>query len=125
MLYKLQSSIYKFSWLLIPLSIPFVWLLFFWKRQFHLYDHMVFVTYSIAFMSMLFIVVTLAGMAGLSEGWIVLASLGIPFAHLLVQLKQTYALGWFSALIRTVLLTWFILIVATIFLLLLVALGMT
>ena len=29
MLYKLQTSFYKFSWLLIPLSVPFVWLLFF------------------------------------------------------------------------------------------------
>lgn len=125
MLYKLQSSIYKFSWLLIPLSIPFVWLLFFWKRQYHLYDHMVFVTYSIAFMSMLFIVITLAGKAGLGEGWIVLASLGIPFVHLLRQMKATYGLGWLSAIVRTVILSWFIVIVATIFLLLLVALGMT
>ena len=33
MAYKLQSSGYKFSWLLIPLSLPFMWLLFFWKRD--------------------------------------------------------------------------------------------
>ena len=32
-LYKLQSNGYKFSWLLIPLSVPFVWLLFFWTRR--------------------------------------------------------------------------------------------
>ena len=28
LIYKLQTSAYKFSWLLIPISIPFVWLLF-------------------------------------------------------------------------------------------------
>ena len=46
LLYKMQSSAYKFSWALIPISIPFVWLLFFWRREFHLFDHAIFVTYS-------------------------------------------------------------------------------
>jgi hypothetical protein len=64
MVYKLQSSIYKFSWLLIPLSLPFLWLLFFWKREYKLYDHAIFITYSIAFMSLLFIVITLASKLG-------------------------------------------------------------
>ncbi|RYY44036.1 MAG: DUF3667 domain-containing protein, partial [Sphingomonadales bacterium] len=44
MLYKLQASSYKFSWLLIPLSLPFLWLLFAWRREFKLYDHTVFIT---------------------------------------------------------------------------------
>lgn len=125
MLYKLQSSVYKFSWLLIPLSVPFVWLLFFWKRQYRLYDHAIFVTYSIAFMSLLFIVITLAGTFGVSEGWIVLASLGIPVVHLFRQMKQAYELRWFSALVRTLLLLVAIVIVTGVFLLLLVLLGMT
>ncbi len=33
MIYKLQANGYKFSWLLIPLSLPFVWLTFVWKRR--------------------------------------------------------------------------------------------
>lgn len=125
MLYKLQSSVYKFSWLLIPLSLPFMWLLFFWKRQYRLYDHAIFITYSIAFMSLLFIAITIAGSLGLSSGWIVLASFAMPFVHLLRQMKQAYELGWFSALVRTMLLSGGIVIVITIFLLLLVLLGMT
>ncbi|MFN9716365.1 MAG: DUF3667 domain-containing protein, partial [Sphingomonadales bacterium] len=32
MLYKLQANGYKFSWLLIPLSVPFLWLMFAWRR---------------------------------------------------------------------------------------------
>src|SRR5205085_2215779 len=42
MAYKLQSNTYKFSWLLIPLSVPFVWLLFAWRRRYGPYDHAVF-----------------------------------------------------------------------------------
>ena len=125
MLYKLQSSVYKFSWLLIPLSLPFMWLLFFWKRQYRLYDHAIFITYSIAFMSLLFIAITILAVLGVSTGWIVAASLIIPVVHLFRQMKQAYRLGWFSALVRTMFLLGGIMIVVTIFMLLLVLLGMT
>jgi hypothetical protein len=124
MLYKLQSSIYKFSWLLIPLSLPFVWLLFCWRREYKLYDHTVFITYSIAFMSLLFVVVAVASSLGVTEGWIVLASLGIPLVHMFRQMKQAYRLHWFSALVRTILLALLIQIVVTLFIAILLALGM-
>ena len=124
MLYKLQSSGYKFSWLLIPLSLPFVWLLFFWKRQYKLYDHTVFITYSIAFMSLLFIVIALAAAIGVSDGWLVTAGVAIPLVHLARQMQQAYALGWTSAVLRTLLLSFFITIVLLLFLLLLILMGM-
>jgi hypothetical protein len=38
-LYKVQNSVYKFSFLLVPISLPFLALLFFWKRGVTLYDH--------------------------------------------------------------------------------------
>ena len=125
MLYKLQSSVYKFSWLLIPLSLPFLWLLFFWKHQYKLYDHAVFIIYSIAFMSLLFIVITLAAQLGISSGWLGAAGVFIPFLHITRQLKQAYQLRWWSALLRAMVLTWFIAIVLVLFLLILVAMGMT
>lgn len=125
MVYKLQSSVYKFSWLLIPLSLPFLWLLFFWKRQYKLYDHAVFIIYSIAFMSLLFIVITLAAQLGVPSGWLGVAGVFIPFLHITRQLKQAYQLRWWSALLRAVVLTWFIAIILTLFLLILVAMGMT
>jgi len=124
MLYKLQSSVYKFSWLLIPLSLPFLWLLFCWKLEYRLYDHTVFITYSIAFMSLLFVVIAVLGTAGLGEGWIVAAVLLLPFAHLFRQLKQAYRLRWFPALARTMVLGFLITIVLTLFLSLLMLLGM-
>jgi hypothetical protein len=32
--YKLQSSAYKFAWALIPLSLPFMWLIFAGRRNY-------------------------------------------------------------------------------------------
>ena len=125
MLYKLQSSVYKFSWLLVPLSLPFMWLLFAWRREYRLYDHAIFITYSIAFMSLLFIGITLASAAGMADGLIIAACLILPVVHLFRQMKQAYLLGWFPALVRTMLLLVGIFIVVMIFMLLLVLLGMT
>lgn len=123
MLYKLQSSIYKFSWLLIPLSLPFVWLLFFWKRQYKLYDHAVFVTYSIAAMSILFIVITLLHAAHAADGVLGTLAMVVPPLHMCRQLKQAYQIRWWSAILRTGVLLWFITIIATLFLLILMLLG--
>src|SRR3546814_2170112 len=69
MLYKVQANAYKFAWALIPLSIPFLWLLYPFSRRFHAYDHFVFVTYSISFMLLLFVVVRLLGMTAIG-GWV-------------------------------------------------------
>jgi hypothetical protein len=123
MLYKLQSSIYKFSWLLIPLSLPFAWLLFFWKRQYKLYDHAVFVTYSIAAMSMLFIGITLLAAIGVSSEVLSTIAFVVPPIHICRQLKQAYGLRWRSAILRTIVLLWFIVIIAVLFLLILALLG--
>jgi hypothetical protein len=100
MLYKLQSNGYKFSWLLIPLSIPFVWLMFAWRRQYKAYDHAVFVTYSLSFMSLLFIVISILSVvpeAGAVAG--LLFFFGAPL-HLYKQLRHAYSLSRFSAFWR-------------------------
>ena len=123
MLYKLQANGYKFSWLLIPLSIPFVWLLFAWKRRFRAYDHAIFVTYSIAFMSLLFIAVSLLAVAGLKAGWLVWAVLLIPPIHIYKQLRYAYGLSRLSTIWRLVFLLLFISVVLILFLLILTVLG--
>ena len=96
-LYKLQSSSYKYSWLLILLSTPFVALMFLWRRSFGLYDHAVFVTYSLAFMMLLVIILTLAGLLGVGGGLIGLAAVLIPPIHMYKQLRGAYTLRRFSA----------------------------
>lgn len=99
-LYKLQNTVYKFSFLLIPISLPFIWLLLFWKRGVTLYDHAVFALYSVSFMSFLFLALALTShWVDWSQysGWIFLAVL----CHTYFQFKGAYALGWFSAFWRT------------------------
>lgn len=104
MLYKLQANGYKFSWLLIPLSLPFVWLLFAWKRRFKAYDHAIFVTYSIAFMSLLFIALSLLAITGAQGAWAFTLLVLIPPVHIYKQLRGAYQLSRFSAAWRTLLL---------------------
>lgn len=123
MIYKLQSNGYKFSWLLIVLSIPFVWLLFAWKRRFHAYDHAVFVTYSLAFMSLLFIALSLVSLVGIGGDWIFLALAVIPPIHIYKQLRGTYGLSRLSALWRLAMLSAFIVIVLLLFLQALMFIG--
>lgn len=122
-LYKIQTNGYKFSWALIPLSVPFVWLLFFWTRRFRFYDHTVFVTYSLAFMSLLGIVLMIFGFAGLPVAIIATAGTFIPPIHMYRQLKGAYGLGRFSALVRTILLVSFCFVTASLFFALLLGLG--
>lgn len=105
LLYKLQSNAYKFSWLLIPISIPLVWLLFLHRRrygqEFTAYDHTVFVTYSIAFMSLAAIALSLLSWIGFPGGILSLAVLIVPPVHIYRQLKGTYGLSRGGALWRT------------------------
>ena len=98
-LYKLQNNAYKFSWALIPISVPFVWLLFAWRRRYGLYDHTVFVTYSLCFMTLLLTVLALGAAAGVP--FLGMAALLVPPVHMYRQLRGTYALGRASALWRT------------------------
>lgn len=99
-LYKMKSNGYKWSWLLVPLSIPFVWLLFFWRREFNLYDHAVFVTYSISFMMILLISSQLASMAGAGSWASILLLMVAPPIHLYNQLRDTYGLSRPATLVR-------------------------
>ena len=123
MLYKLQSNSYKFSWLLIPLSIPFVWLLFLWRRQYKAYDHAIFVTYSLAFISLLFIVLSIIGTSGTIGFWAFAALVLVPPIHLYKQLRGAYGLSRFSAFWRLMALSLFIWIILVLFLQVLLILG--
>ena len=122
-LYKLQSSAYKYSWALIPLSVPFVWLLFFWKRQYKLYDHAIFVTYSLTFMLFLVVVLTVIGFAGAPEPVVPLAGTFIPPIHIYKQMRGAYGVSRIGGLLRTVLLGVFGSVVLTLFLVLLMLVG--
>ena len=121
LLYKVRNNAYKYSWALIPISLPFMWLLFPFSRRFRLYDHMVFVTYSLAFMTLLVVVASLIGAAG----WGAAAGLMmlLPPIHMYRQLKAAYGLTSVGALWRTMLLSVFALMAIGLFIVLLFALG--
>ena len=118
---KIQEAASKYSWLLIPISVPFLWLLFPLRRRHNLYDHTVFVTYSLSFMMMLVILGGLLIAAG-SPG---LASLlfFVPPFHMYRHLKGAYELGRFGALMRTLALVTFAFVAAGLFLAATVAIG--
>ena len=97
-LYKLESNAYKYAWALIPLSVPLVWLLFPFSRRFGLYDHTVFVTYSLCAMSLMVVVMSLMGLANLPGRWLV--AVFYPPWHMYRQLKDAYGLSRLGALLR-------------------------
>jgi hypothetical protein len=123
MLYKLQSNGYKFSWLLIPLSVPFLWLMFVWRRTYKAYDHAVFVTYSLSFMSLLFIVMSLVSTIPGGSGYAALLFLIAAPVHLYKQLRHAYELKRFSAFWRFCVLLFCMQFVLLLFLLTLGLLG--
>ena len=104
-IYKMQTNGYKFSWMLIPLSVPFVWLLFAFNRRFRGYDHTVFTTYSITFMIALVAAASLFGFFGMG-GIGALLLLYAPY-HMYRQLRGTYGVGRFGAFWRMLALSLF------------------
>lgn len=121
--YKFQNAAYKFAFLLVPISLPFVWLLFFWKRGLTLFDHTVYILYSLSFVSLLFIVISLMANWPPVAEFAPLLLLTIP-VHAFFQMKGGYSLGWFSALWRTPVLMAFAGIGLLLFLLAILAVGL-
>jgi hypothetical protein len=121
LLYKLKSDSYKWSWAIIPLSVPFVWLLFPFSRRFRVYDHVVFVTYSLSFMTFLVAVGALLSAIGAKQ--VAQFLFFVPPVHIYRQLRGTYSLSRFGAVWRTFMLTAFSIVVLTGFVILMVLLG--
>ena len=112
--YKMKQKGYKLSFLLVPLSLPWMMLLFAWKRGVKTYDHVVFLLYSISFMSMLALTaMLLATFTNLQPGFYIFLLAVVPVAHMFAQLKEGYALSWFSAAWRTVMLSTLALVTLT------------
>ncbi|MEO9633352.1 MAG: DUF3667 domain-containing protein [Parasphingorhabdus sp.] len=123
LIYKLKANGYKFAWLLIPISLPFVWLTTIGRRGYHFYDHAVFTTYSISFMSLLFISCAILAAAGVAESiWGGLLVFYPPF-HMYRQLRHAYKMSRPEALVRVSFLLFFTVISLTLFFLILLALG--
>ena len=124
-IYKLQQTMYKFAFLLVPLSIPFMGLLFVWKRGFTFYDHGVFVLYSLTFISILGMAI--AGLIALNQtlgGFALISGLLWVPVHMFFQLKGAYSLRVWSALWLTFVLLNFCTIVISLFAVAVIYLGL-
>ena len=133
-LYRIEQKAYKLSFLLIPMSLPVLWLLFAFRRDVHTYDHVVFALYSLSFMSLLFITIALAAKIDPTAGvhgqtFNLAGSIGgmLFFAapvHMFAQLRGAYRLRVSGALWRTFVLGIASLIILAIFAGLIVVVGL-
>ena len=122
--YKLKNTAYKYSFMLIPISLPFLWLMFFWRRGVTLYDHAIFSLYSLSFMSLF--VVTIALLAKLPRTAVLIGLLLLyPPVHMFLQLRETHSLGFGSTLWRTIALQFVAGTVFVLFLLMILAITLS
>jgi hypothetical protein len=99
-LYKMKSNASKFAFLLMPMSLPFLWLLFMFRRQYVMFDHAVFSLYSLCFMSLLLMCIALLNRFDFN-GTAAMLFTFVPPVHMYTQLKQAYQLSVKGALWRT------------------------
>jgi hypothetical protein len=99
--YKLESAASKFSWALIPISLPFIWLLFFWRRDVGLYDHAIFAFHSLSFMTLLVVGLIGLDLIGVRQAWLWLALIFVPPIHMYKHLRGAYLVGRTGAAWRT------------------------
>lgn len=100
-LFRLREAGSHFAFLLIPISLPFLSLLFIRRRDVSAYDHAIFSLYSLSFMSLLVVAVSLLGLVQLSSLGAAMM-LFVPPVHMFAQLRGTYRLDVVGALWRTV-----------------------
>jgi hypothetical protein len=124
LLYKMKTSAYKYSWALIPISLPFIWLLFPFRRDVGMYDHAIFATYSLTFMSLLAIVLAVLAAVGVPAGLCWTAAAFVPPLHLYKQLKGAYGLSRWGGLWRLAWLLFFTTFTITFFALALLWFGL-
>ncbi len=125
LVYKLRGAASEFSFLLVPLSVPFLWLMFFWRRRIYLYDHVIFSLHSLSFMALFVTLFIIAMELPVKLGalpWFALSL--VPPTHMFFHLKGTYGLGIFGALWRTCFLSLIATIVLTCYVFAILLLGL-
>jgi hypothetical protein len=123
LVFKMRSAASEYSFLLVPLSVPFLWLMFFWRRGVYLFDHVIFSLHSLSFMALFMCGLVLALKAHVNwlwGTWLVF----VPPLHMFFHLKGAYSLGVFGALWRTFLLSIIAIIVLFTYLTAILVLGL-
>ncbi len=100
-LYKFKNTLSKLAFLLVPISLPFLWLMFALRRQHSMFEHAVFSLYSLSFMSILMMLCSILG----ALSWYSLSTLlliVVPPIHMYRHLRNTYQLSVLATLWRTI-----------------------
>lgn len=95
-LLKIKSLLYKFGFLMVPITMGILWLLLFYKKGFSLYDHATVSLYGLGFLALLVSFSELLPPA-VAEIWIFFVMLFVPL-HAVRHLKVAYAMGWPGAI---------------------------
>ncbi|WP_077033061.1 DUF3667 domain-containing protein [Pelomonas sp. KK5] len=98
--YKVKNGAAKYAILLVPLTLPLLWLLFIRRRDVQMFDHVVFSFYSLSAMALLLIGLSLLDAVGLPMLGETLKLL-LPPLMFYTQLKGTYQLARWGAIWRT------------------------
>jgi hypothetical protein len=122
--YRIQNAAYENAFLLVPISLPLIWLLFIWRRGTTWFDHSVYILYSLSFVSLLFILISLLSMIPGAAGVLAWPLVIAAFVHSFFHLKGGYGLSWFSAAWRLPLQLVFALVGLIIYLLVIIVLGL-
>jgi uncharacterized protein YoxC len=113
-LYRMKKNASGLAFLLMPLTLPFLWLLFVFKRKFVMFDHAVFALYSLSFMCLLMSLVAIMA----KFEWTFMAVLVFAFAppiHMYSQLRHAYSLSKIETLWRTIALVFIAMLSLSIF----------
>ena len=98
--YKMKGSASKFALLLLPLALPVMWLLFPFSRRHVMFDHCVFILYSLSFAACAMMILSLMSLANFAGVGFTLICAAMPL-HMYRQLRGTYLLTSFQAAWRT------------------------
>lgn len=121
--YKMQTSAYKYSWALIPISLPFIWLLFAFRRDVGPYDHAIFAIYSLSAMTLGVVALSILRVAGAPSALIGTIFFFGPPLHMYKQLRGAYGIGRFGAAWRTVAMLFFAAVAGLLFFILIAGIA--
>ncbi|MFC0349475.1 DUF3667 domain-containing protein [Undibacterium danionis] len=100
-LFKMKKNASGLAFLLMPLTLPFIWLLFAFKRKFVMFDHAVFSLYSLSFMCLLLSTIAILTKFEFNTIAALLFAF-VPPIHMFAQLRHAYSLGIFATFWRTI-----------------------
>ncbi len=89
----------RFAFLLLPLSAISLKLLFPFRRDVTLYDHLIFTLHSLSFAGLVVALVMVFGAVPVVKNWVSLLTLALPI-HLFVHMRGLYRLSVFGTLVR-------------------------